>query len=387
MMDESQDSRKRTKYLDIVEGLRTDLGSGKYRPGARLPSEAELVRKFAVSRMTVVKAIQQLQQEGLVSRRPGSGTYASGKATEENRVFGLLIPDLGQTEIFEPICRGMMRSPSVKTHSLSWGHARSNAEHKEEEAEHLCNNYIEQGVAGVFFAPLEFTPHHDEVNERILGNLNKARIPVVLLDRDYPMYPGRSTYDVVSLDHHRAGYTVTAHLIQKGAKRIAFFARPHSAQTVNQRIVGYREALFTNALPVSKDLVIWGDPSDVEVVESVLRTRPDAIMCANDDTAANLMKSMIGMGVRIPEDVRLAGIDDVRYASLLPIPLTTLHQPCEQIGSAAISAMLDRVNQPHLPPRSILLDGHLVVRSSCGNGVQPLSQNTEPHTSRKHRAS
>jgi DNA-binding LacI/PurR family transcriptional regulator len=167
---------------------------------------------------------------------------------------------------------------------------------------------------------------------------------------------------------------VTDHLIQKGAKRIAFFARAHSAQTVNHRIVGYREALYTHGLPISKDLVIWGDPTDAELVESVLRTRADAIMCANDETAANLMKTLIGLGVRIPEDVRLAGIDDVRYASLLPIPLTTLHQPCEQIGSAGISAMLERVNQPHLPPRSILLDGHLVVRSSCGNGIQSLSQ-------------
>ncbi len=374
-MDGTPEFRKRAKYLDIVEGLRADLGSGKYRPGARLPSEAELVRKFSVSRMTVVKAIQLLQQEGLVSRRPGSGTFASGKSTEESRVFGLLIPDLGQTEIFEPICRGMMRSPSVKTHSLSWGHALSNAEHKEEEAEHLCSNYIEQGVAGVFFAPLEFSPHRDEVNERILRNLDKAQIPVVLLDRDYLMYPGRSGYDVVGLDHRRAGYAVTDHLIQKGAKRVAFFARAHSAQTVNHRIVGYREALYTHGLPISRELVIWGEPSDAALVESMLRTtRTDAIMCANDDTAANLMKTLLGLGVRIPEDVRLAGIDDVRYASLLPIPLTTLHQPCEEIGAAAISAMLDRVNHPHLPPRSIFLNGHLVVRSSCGNGMPSRSQ-------------
>lgn len=382
MIEETQEVlKRRSKYLDIVEGLRADLDSGKYRPGARLPSEAELVRMFSVSRMTVVKAIQQLQQEGLVSRRPGSGTFASSKGTEESRVFGLLIPDLGQTEIFEPICRGMMRSPSVKTDSLSWGHTSSNAEHKEEEAEHLCNSYIEQRVAGVFFAPLEFSSHHDEVNKRILRNLDKARIPTVLLDRDYPVYPGRSDYDVVSLDHRRAGYTMTSHLIQKGSTRVAFFAKAHSAQTVSHRIVGYREALYVHQLPISPDLVIWGDPTDPALIESVLRTRADAIMCANDHTAANLLKTLIALGVRIPEDIRLVGIDDVPYASLLPVPLTTLHQPCEQIGAAAIAAMLDRVNHPHLPPRSILLDGKLVERSSCGNATLPQGQHKRVHNS------
>jgi DNA-binding LacI/PurR family transcriptional regulator len=93
---------------------------------------------------------------------------------------------------------------------------------------------------------------------------------------------------------------------------------------------------------------------------------PDAILCANDHTAAQLMHTLLGLGVRIPEDVRLAGIDDVRYAGLLPVPLTTLRQPVLEIGAAAIAAMLDRIQNPHLPARSILLNGRLVVRKSCG---------------------
>ena len=71
--------------------------------------------------MTVVKAIQQLQQEGLLIRRAGSGTYAANGAGDERLVFGLLIPEFGQTEIFEPICRGMVRSPLAATHSLYGG--------------------------------------------------------------------------------------------------------------------------------------------------------------------------------------------------------------------------------------------------------------------------
>jgi DNA-binding LacI/PurR family transcriptional regulator len=62
----------------------------------------------------------------------------------------------------------------------------------------------------------------------------------------------------------------------------------------------------------------------------------------------------------------MAGIDDVKYASLLSVPLTTIHQPCSSIGAVAISAMLDRLREPRLPARDILLNFDLLVRSSCG---------------------
>jgi DNA-binding LacI/PurR family transcriptional regulator len=62
----------------------------------------------------------------------------------------------------------------------------------------------------------------------------------------------------------------------------------------------------------------------------------------------------------------MIGIDDVKYASLLPVPLTTIHQPCSSLGAVAISAMLDRLREPRLPARDILLNFDLVVRKSCG---------------------
>ncbi len=111
------------KYLQIAESLRKSIESGRYRNGIRLPSEAELVRRFSVSRMTAVKAMQHLQQEGLLIRRTGSGSYAAENTQGQKPVFGLIIPDLGETEIFEPICKGMSASPNAGGHSLSWGHS------------------------------------------------------------------------------------------------------------------------------------------------------------------------------------------------------------------------------------------------------------------------
>jgi DNA-binding LacI/PurR family transcriptional regulator len=364
-MESNAGSKKQPKYLDIVESLKSDISSGRFRAGSRLPSEAELVRKFRVSRMTVVKAVQQLGQQGLLVRRPGSGTYVASAVRDSGLVFGLLIPDLGQTEIFEPICRGMVSSPLAATHSLSWGHSVPSAENRSKEAEQLCHTYIEQQVAGVFFAPQEFHSPREDVNGRILNALSKADIPVVLLDRCVLRYPERGAYDLIGLDNRRAGYIITDHLVRQGGRHVAFFAREGSAETVEDRIAGYREALIHHGLPIDKGLILRGDATDKSFVENVLRVRAiDSVMCANDRTAASLMHTLIGLGVEIPHQIRIAGVDNVRYASLLPIPLTSFEQPCTEIGVVAMSAMLERARNRELPARSIMLNGVLVPRLS-----------------------
>ena len=361
-------SAAQPKYLNIVDSLRKGLTAGQYREGARLPSEAELVRRFKVSRMTVVKAIQQLQQEGLVVRRVGSGTYAAEASGSESRVFGLLIPDLGQTEIFEPICRGMVRSPQARKHSLLWGHSFASAEDKGEQAKQLCQHYLDQKVSGVFFAPLEFSPNRREINREILNSLDDAKIPVVLLDRCGLTFPASGSHDLIGLDNRRAGYVVTEHLLRLGAERVGFLAREGSVETVEARVVGCREALFDAGKTLEHMIVVPEDAIDGRAIQKVLQAQQlHAVVCANDHTAATLMKALLETGMRIPEQLRIVGFDDVSYASLLPAPLTTVHQPCGDIGATAMAAMLDRIRNPHLPPRTILLNGSLVVRESCGS--------------------
>jgi DNA-binding LacI/PurR family transcriptional regulator len=136
-----------------------------------------------------------------------------------------------------------------------------------------------------------------------------------------------------------------------------FIARPNSAPTVEARIAGYREAIYAHGLT----------PAVAANAKSVMKAhRPDAFVCANDRTAGELMQELIAMGRRIPEDAAIVGIDDVEYAKLLPVPLTTIHQPCRAIGEAAMSAMLERIARPDMLARDIMLDCRLVVRESCG---------------------
>jgi DNA-binding LacI/PurR family transcriptional regulator len=135
---------------------------------------------------------------------------------------------------------------------------------------------------------------------------------------------------------------------------------------VDARIAGYREAI-ADAQLIREPAVCRIEPDDQKCVKEMLRSlRPDGVVCANDFTAARLLKTLTDCGVSVPGKTRMVGIDDVKYASLLSVPLTTIHQPCTAMGAIAISTMLERLRQPNVPARDILLTFHLVIRDSCG---------------------
>ena len=93
---------------------------------------------------------------------------------------------------------------------------------------------------------------------------------------------------------------------------------------------------------------------------------PDAVLCSNDRTAAQMIQSLTQLGIVLPRDLRVVGFDDVRYAGLLAVPLTTMRQPCREIAQAAVNAMFERIQTPGSNPRQILLSAELIIRLSCG---------------------
>ncbi|MES2571607.1 MAG: GntR family transcriptional regulator [Verrucomicrobiota bacterium] len=379
-MQPSEPTSKPPKYQHVFDELRQEILAGKYKAGQKFPSEADLVKRFHTSRITVGRAVRELRQRDLVERRAGSGTYVRA-ASPNGLSFGLLIPDLGRTEIFEPICQGMADAPQAAEHALLWCNATAGGGTRQESAWQLCEHYIARKVSGVFFAPLERLGPDDPINARIVAAFQKARIPMVLLDRDFLPYPQRSRHDLVGIDNRRTGYIVTEHLLKLGSRRIAFLSYPRTPSTVDERIAGYREALYMHGIPIEPGLIRRLESDDQESIRGFLQTeKPDAFVCANDPTAGRLLQNLIALGHRIPQEMRVAGIDDVNYASLLPVPLTTMHQPCREIGMAAMAAMLERIARPDMPVRDVLLECTLVVRDSCG-GKKPPADNLHASTS------
>ena len=363
-----------SKHHRVSRQLREEIVGGRYVAGARLPSEPQLVKQFGVSRPTVARGLLDLQNEGLIERRAGSGTYvrAARGASERHstRQIGLLIPGLGNTEIFELICGELASLARVHDYSLLWGgsaHPRHDTDASLEHAEELCRDFIERRVSGVFFAPYELLPAKESANRRLAETLRQAGIPVVLLDRDLQSFPNRSDFDLVGIDNVAGGYLLAEHLIKLGCRHLYFVARPHSAPTVDARIAGVREALVRHRLEVDPGWLRVGDPEDAKFVRSLTAAKQaDALICANDHTAAQLLRSLEIVGVKVPRDVRVVGFDDVKYATLLRVPLTTIHQPCRDIAVIAMRAMLERIADPALPSRILALTPRLVVRESCG---------------------
>lgn len=361
------EATERPKYRQIFETLKEAIAVGQYKDGQRLPTEAELGRTFSASRLTVNRALRELQLGGLIERRAGSGSYVSATDTT-GYAFGLLIPELGTTEIFEPICRGMAEVRLPENHVLLWGRSPADPAAMEAEARQSCRQWIANKVAGVFFAPMESTGHKDAVNARIAELFESAGIPMVLIDRDLLPYPQRSHHDVIGIDNRRAAYILTRHLIDVGCQRLIFVGRLRAAPTCIARAAGFRDAVRDAGVAFREEsILLRSDPSNPEEVQQLMsRARPDGIVCLNDFTAAQLMRTLEALSIRIPDDVKMGGFDDVKYASLLPVPLTTIRQPCTELGAVAVQAMLERLENRQFPARDILLDFKLIVRESTG---------------------
>ncbi len=364
------------KHRAISRQLTTEIIAGKYNKTGRLPSEAQLVKHFGVSRPTVGRAMRELKEQGLIERRAGSGTYVRpekdrGQAAHPAiPLIGLMMPNLFHTEIFEPICGELASLARVNDYGLWWGANMSSIAETQmtaAQAEALCGQFIERGVMGVFFVSFEHQTDQETTNLRITERLKQAGIPVVLIDRDIGVFPTRSEFDIVGVDNVAGGYLLADHLIKLGIRRMVYVKRPLTAPTVDSRIIGAQKAILDNGLPVPQPFIYSGDPSDIRFVKSFTQNQKiEAILCTNDHLAAELLQTLTRIGIRVPKDLRLVGFDNVRFASLLSTPLTTVEQPVRDIAITAFSALRERMTDSTLPPRTLILTPRLIVRESCG---------------------
>lgn len=355
------------KYVKIYNEIRNRLLNGDYGDGDKLPTEVEYSALYDVSRPTVTKALNALEEEGLIVRKTGSGSYVRPRPAVRNPLLGLFIPGLGRGEIFESICNHIATGAERHGYSLLWsGFDRSDKMHPLSSAA-IARRYIDNGASGVFMQPLALWPEFDEVNRQVVGMFEEAGIPIVLIDSDYVRFPERSRLDLVCLDNFRAGYDAARHFLDAEASRIDFVLRPYSADSVGQRVRGYVAALFDSGIHPDPRWIHIGHPEDSGFVRELAKTSgARRVVCASDDTASALMEALEREGIAVPEELSIVGFDDVRYARHLKVPLTTISQPCDQIGSLAVDTMIWRLENPTLPARTLSVPGTLILRRSSG---------------------
>ena len=218
-------------------------------------------------------------------------------------------------------------------------------------------------MAGVVLQPLAFLKSPDRVTREILSLFDSAEIPVVLVDRNVSLGQDPIRHDFVGIDNFSAGRALGDHVVAQGARRVRFLMRPDCATVIRDRLAG---AAFAVGRRGGTEFEIVAEPDDVALLAPVFRkkNRPDAVICESDYVAAVLRNTLDKLGLSVPKDVMLAGFDDVRCAVTMFPPLTTVHQPCEDIALVAYRALRERMRDPSLPPRRILVPAPLVVRES-----------------------
>jgi LacI family transcriptional regulator len=346
------------KHAVIFQRLHAAIQGGAYRPGDRLPSEVALGRRYRASRPTVAQALRELQRLNLIERHAGAGSFVRRAAPARAGLLGLIADGLNATEIVSPISVEIARAAQAAGWSVVMGGALA-----DRSPDDIAQEWQGRGVAGVFFAPVEHHAVRAALNRAVAERLGHHGMAVVLLDRDLTEFPERSGYDLVAIDDFFAGFELATHLLRQGRARLGFVARPEFPPTTDLRLAGVQAAVAR--VPDARVEFCVGPPHEAGFVRKILRRhRCDGFVCANDSTAAQLLQTVQAMGLRVPEDLLIAGFDDVRFAKLLTPPLTTMRQPCADLGVTAVATMLSRLANPQAPARRVLLRAQLVERRS-----------------------
>jgi LacI family transcriptional regulator len=202
----------------------------------------------------------------------------------------------------------------------------------------------------------------------LLARLTK-RLPVVVISGS----PRERDADVVTADNHSGSAALITHLVEDhGLRRLYYVGGPPTAPDAKERNLALAEVVdahpgcvLTGSSP-GFFTVQSGEEAGEKLLALPPGDRPDAVVCANDQTAIGVLKALGSGGVRVPEDMAVVGFDDIYPSSLFHPSLTTVHQPMRLLGDRACARLLDRIAHPARRQKVELLPTELVLRSSCG---------------------
>jgi DNA-binding LacI/PurR family transcriptional regulator len=179
--------------------------------------------------------------------------------------------------------------------------------------------------------------------------------------------------NVVAIDNKKAIKRAVKYLIDSGHKKIVHFAGPPQSSHTQERVEGFRYAFSESTLVFSNDMIISvGSHFDECFNKSIdyfkKRKRdnyPTAIVCFNDQQALAVMLALKELKIRVPDDISIIGNDDIYYAKMYPIPLTTIRAPQQEIGIMAAEILIRNIESPTiLPIERVILETEFIVRQS-----------------------
>jgi DNA-binding LacI/PurR family transcriptional regulator len=283
-------------------------------------------------------------------------TLASGRSGVVGVVLHIDSHLLFRDRYFSLLLQGMTDATSEQAMGMMlWLANRT----KEETREQILRMSLLDGVIVSAF----------QLDDPLVDGLLASSLPTVLIGHRR----ADRTASYVDIDNIQASDAITTHLVTIGRRRIGHITGSRRTVAGEDRLTGYRRAMERAGLDMS-GLVIDGDfnkPSAIEATTQLLERDVDAIFCANDNEAEGALEVIRRSGRLVPDDVALAGFDDLEFAAHLDPPLTTMRQDVRQLGAEATDVLFQLINDPLGGPRRVILPTELVIRQSTVGGVPP----------------
>lgn len=347
---------KLPKYVRIKECIRKEIDEGTLVKDDRLPPEQALIERFDASKMTVIRALQELVQEGYLVRTQGSGTFVSSPQ-KHLPLIGVMVPGFSHS-----IYSILLRSIETYTHDLGYSIMLCCTDSDTEKAVNFANELINRNAKGVIAVPLEQVENDDE-NIKWYNLFDEANIPVVLLDRGIPSIEHSVLVDTTN-EESMAELT---HLMkQRGYQRLLYIMEGGiQSTTSNSRLEGFlRAAKETPAVPFAEvhcmDLTKPMMETLVQFEQILAEYEPDIVMAYHDVLALELFCLLKRTQTGIGSDVSLTGFDDLSFAEA--IGLTTVKQPLDAESRTAVQLLHEMIQGNTV--KSVRLPCQVIERST-----------------------
>jgi len=378
-LQETQMKNKSPLYKQIYDQYKEMILSEEINCGTRLPSENVISQQFGVSRITVTRALKELELENLIYRVKGSGSYVIDRKNDITKSDGpdfisLILPNKG--DFSSEILRGIEDTARKQGYFVTF-HNSSESPDLEKE---LVVDVMAKGSAGFIVYSIE-----PKANMDLYSRLMISHFPFVLIDRKIQ---GLDT-PLVWTNNRKATYKLACHLIEQGHTRIIFLGDAiYEVSSETERYLGYCQAHIDNGIPLLHKH-LYGTKEDTRKIPSDYMPnyefpvkainylfdklekidadeRPTAIMAVNDYLASLLIKTALKRGISIPGDYSITGFDNLPHAQYLPVPLTTAAQPATDIGRLAAEELFNIIHNRNEKPNIITVEAEIIVRESTG---------------------
>lgn len=357
---------KKLKYFDLMEDLRGQMLSGEIKPGEKLPSENQLSAEYNVSRQTVRKALQILQNEGYIYAEHGRGTFCSEmmRHRKQSRNIAVVTTYLSDY-IFPRVIQGIDEVLTENGYSILLKNTRNSRGLEAKCLEEL----LKKDIDGLIIEPSKSQIFCRHIN--LYQMLDEYQIPYVFIQGSYAQMKDKPH---ILLDDCRGGYLITKHLIELGHREIIGVFKSDDTQG-QQRHKGYVQALQEAGIAYDPDKVVWFYTEDrkshpYEKMRQMAAEREqfsfDAVAAYNDQIAIEIIRALNDEGLLVPEDVSVTGYDDSYLAATCKVPLTTVTHPQEKLGEMAAELLLRiiREGEKDGEDNQVLMEPELIVRES-----------------------